>query len=1776
MSIELVRGELERLFSLEELIAMSSELLGFAPGEVGGAASKASFARALTDRCLELDAFGALIDAVVASRTEVDARVKELVTRGAGRPDDLKAGDKVGPFTITRKLGDGPRATVYSAKKDGADCTLKLFRREATRDPSALRRFLTYVRLAARVHHENLPSDLACGLVDGRAWMTYAPIEGQPLAARIARTGPLHINEAKALVRGVLGALGALHDARLAHGAVKLENVIVSRGADGQPRPVLVDPGGDRLGAAPAVNGHAGGPWGPTAVVKPQAPELLRGQAAGASTDLFAFGALLFELLSGKQPFTGETAVDVAIAHLTQTAPALSAAAPRGWITKELDELCARLLSSDPAGRPKSAVAVLEAIEPLGKTAKDASKKGVTEEEINDKVDLLLADPLDAEAALALEALVEQGADPIKVAEALTLAGDQVEPGEDDAAKAKALEAKKSLLFRAARLFEAAKDHEKAEAVYATLLGVDPEDEVSFAALEELRRSLGKHEELVEMLLERSEKAESKADRAHALNQIGHLYVRELDDKEQGVFAFAQALAQDVQNDEYATDLERAAGENMKVWAEALQILSQASTQPDMPAEAKISLFTRLGRWYSEKIARPDLGLPCFQAVLAVDPAHHGALDGITQVYRRAQQWQELGQILLQRADRAGTPGQARDLRAEAADLLETRLNDSGRARDLYEHIFEEDPRHAKASEALARIYQRLEDWKGYAKVLAQHAQALSGEERLESLCKIAELYEDHLNDLPEATRRYEAILEEDAANLTALRGLDRIFNRTGRYKELIANLERQLAVSATPRQKINLLQRIAGIHEEEFLDHAHAAEALEAILKIDPAHEASLTSLVRHYRALDKWEECVALYDRHLRIVTEDARRVEILLAMGRVLIEQVASPERARHAYERVLEIDMNHAGALESLASLRAQTGDAMAALSAVESLAAKAQTPESKADLWIQAARILDEKGDRDAAIERYKAALDAQPGNPVATSALRAAYLARGDATSAVELITRSIEDAAGNLSKARLYGEMAQLLRDRLKDADRAREAATKAVDLDPTNMLGLMILGDLAFEAGHFLEASKSYESLANRVDALPKEDGVRLLVRYVDALSKSGSTEKAIGTVKTMLALAPDDPTAIGRAAKVSLDAGKHADAAALFTDLTKRFGETLSAADKAEAMLNLGLSRLGAGDADGAVAPLAEAADLAPESAAPIAALCRVYEAKKDWEEVVRIKTRRLDVASGEERIGLLLEIGELLATQIGDRTRAAKSYVAALDERPDDRKILTKLMQLYSEEKDWSKLVEVVLKLAAKVEDRKQKAKYLHTVAIVQNRQLGETDRALELYDQVLELDPTLDRALAEAIDLRETKGDYQGVERLLKVQLEHATEKDDVDTMLATFERLGGLYKDKLGWMSEAIDAYEAAQTLDPDNIERNELLARLYASDPAQYLEKAVAAQVPILRRNPYKPEPYKLLRKLYTEAKRADSAWCLCQALYCMNFAEPDEERFFRRMRSETAAAAQQPLDDEAWANAVMHKDADPLLTAIFAIIEPAVLKKNGQPLEALGYQLAYALDLAMHPYPMSQTLAYACGVLGMAAPLTFQNPNDPGGVSFLHAHTPAIVLGQAALASEIPTQAAAFIAARHLTYYRPGLYLRHLVPTGTGLRAWLFAAIKMIVPAFPVSKELEGPVAHNLAVLEQMIDGPARDQLASSVTKLLQAGAIDLKKWIAAIDLTADRAGFLVANDLELAQEMITAADESSAAVPQKDRAKELILYAVSEDYFAVRGRLGINIDS
>src|ERR1700722_19732463 len=114
-TIEILRGELERLFTLDELTQMSKRLLGLDPEDVGGAAAKASFARALAERCLDDDRVEALVDVIVVQRREIDPRLRDVATLLGGA--DFAPGKNIGPFTVQKKLGEGEVAVIYLAQR---------------------------------------------------------------------------------------------------------------------------------------------------------------------------------------------------------------------------------------------------------------------------------------------------------------------------------------------------------------------------------------------------------------------------------------------------------------------------------------------------------------------------------------------------------------------------------------------------------------------------------------------------------------------------------------------------------------------------------------------------------------------------------------------------------------------------------------------------------------------------------------------------------------------------------------------------------------------------------------------------------------------------------------------------------------------------------------------------------------------------------------------------------------------------------------------------------------------------------------------------------------------------------------------------------------------------------------------------------------------------------------------------------------------------------------------------------------------------------------------------------------------------------------------------------------------------------------------------------------------------------------------------------------------------------------------------------------------------
>ena len=184
-TIEVLQGELERLFELHELLRLSADVLGFDPEQVGGTSSKGAFARSLVGYCVDQDATDALVDAILLSSDQADTRLRSVVAQAPN--GELGPGTRVGSLRIVKKIGEGGLSVVYLAESEGQQrAALKVIRPQFARDRAAVHRFTTASRVVQSLQSPGLVPILGVGqLEDSRPWVAAAYLAGQTLAQRI-------------------------------------------------------------------------------------------------------------------------------------------------------------------------------------------------------------------------------------------------------------------------------------------------------------------------------------------------------------------------------------------------------------------------------------------------------------------------------------------------------------------------------------------------------------------------------------------------------------------------------------------------------------------------------------------------------------------------------------------------------------------------------------------------------------------------------------------------------------------------------------------------------------------------------------------------------------------------------------------------------------------------------------------------------------------------------------------------------------------------------------------------------------------------------------------------------------------------------------------------------------------------------------------------------------------------------------------------------------------------------------------------------------------------------------------------------------------------------------------------------------------------------------------------------------------------------------------------------------------------------------------------------
>ena len=278
-------------------------------------------------------------------------------------PPAMPAGTMIGPYRVVRPLGQGGMGVVYLADDTrlGRPVTLKVLHPQDTADGKRRERLRLEARAAAALVHPNVVAVHALEEISGQLFIVseYAP--GHTARERLDARGPLPADEAIDVALQVARGLDAAHRQGIIHRDLKPENILVGdNGAVrildfGIARTIAVEPGQQRLTATGVMVGTPGY----------MAPEQLDGAAGDVRSDLFAFGTVLYELVSGANPFQGKTASSTAARIMTVDPAPLSSLNP--IFPPALDVIVARCLKKNPAERYGSAAEVAGELDALAR-----------------------------------------------------------------------------------------------------------------------------------------------------------------------------------------------------------------------------------------------------------------------------------------------------------------------------------------------------------------------------------------------------------------------------------------------------------------------------------------------------------------------------------------------------------------------------------------------------------------------------------------------------------------------------------------------------------------------------------------------------------------------------------------------------------------------------------------------------------------------------------------------------------------------------------------------------------------------------------------------------------------------------------------------------------------------------------------------------------------------------------------------------------------------------------------------------------------------------------------------------------------------------------------------------------------------------------------------------------------------------------------------------------------------------------------------------------------
>jgi serine/threonine-protein kinase len=267
-------------------------------------------------------------------------------------------GQRLGDYEVVARVGTGGMGAVFEAKHPviGKRVAVKVLHPAFAKDAKALERFVNEARVVNTIGHPAVVDIFSFGKTsEGMPYFVMEFLRGKSLHDVLAKEKVLSISRALGLIEQLLDVLAKAHGANIIHRDLKPQNLFIEEGPSGGRLRVL------DFGIAKSLTPEIAQQLTGSAILGTpgyMAPEQINSDPVSAQTDLYSVGALLFELVTGRQAFHGSNVGQLLLKALHEDAPKASSVSP--GIPAVLDAFIARLMSKDPARRPSSALGALE------------------------------------------------------------------------------------------------------------------------------------------------------------------------------------------------------------------------------------------------------------------------------------------------------------------------------------------------------------------------------------------------------------------------------------------------------------------------------------------------------------------------------------------------------------------------------------------------------------------------------------------------------------------------------------------------------------------------------------------------------------------------------------------------------------------------------------------------------------------------------------------------------------------------------------------------------------------------------------------------------------------------------------------------------------------------------------------------------------------------------------------------------------------------------------------------------------------------------------------------------------------------------------------------------------------------------------------------------------------------------------------------------------------------------------------------------------------------